>query len=344
MNKKTFLVKKFCYIVFVMYILALMKITLFKYTGIFALFEKIISGNLDGFHSLNLIPFQTFQEFGTMILNGNFSRGFINLMGNILIFAPLGWFLPLLFHRYRKWKSVLFTGFLTSCFLECCQYFLYLGSADIDDVILNTSGVILGFLCFQWLKNKTQNKPAFRYRATLLLSIAGFIAAFFVAANYFGLMFGFQQGEKPDTAALEEFENMQTTPTKEQETESIQIESNEGKESEDTEADSSPQQEFDMLGDIISLEENTLTVNQVIEVDENTALSSNDNRNVKTICLLPSTAYFQMDVRDKEGKKTEIKNAAAEDLKPEQLIEIKGYTDGTDFFATEITIHNYLFS
>lgn len=324
-NNKIKIGKKICCVVFVVYVLALMKIILFKYIGVIPLFERIINGDLEGFRALNLIPFQSFMEFGKMLVSREFSRGFINLAGNMLVFAPFGWFLPLLFERCGKLKNVIFIGLGISCFFEFCQYFLYLGSADIDDVILNAAGVIFGFVCYKWVKKRTKDKAAIQYAITLILSMIGFVVAFIVAADYFGLMFGVGSKKAADKIddqnykeeVLEEFDN-------------IQIETN-------------AEKEFDIPGDIVSVEGDTLTVNQVMEVDENTALSSNDNRNLKTICLLPSTQYSRMDIYDVEGKKIETKTAKRDDLQEAQRIDIKGYMDGEKFFATEIVINNYLF-
>lgn len=58
-----------------------------------------------------------------------------------------------------------------------------------------------------------------------------------------------------------------------------------------------------MLGKLVSIEDDILTIDQVQELNENTALSSNDNGNLKMIHLLPATKYMQMDVYDSEGKK-----------------------------------------
>lgn len=76
-------------------------------------------------------------EFAKMIFNGNFTRGFNNIIGNIFVFAPLGYFLPLLFSKCKRINTVILVGFIISFLFETCQYLLYLGSADIDDIILN---------------------------------------------------------------------------------------------------------------------------------------------------------------------------------------------------------------
>ena len=70
------------------------------------------------------------------------------LLGNIIMFMPLGFFPALLWRRWRWWKSLL-AGFSTSVSIEFIQFFIG-RSTDIDDVILNTAGALTGFLIY-WL-------------------------------------------------------------------------------------------------------------------------------------------------------------------------------------------------
>lgn len=64
---------------------------------------------------------------------------------NVILFIPLGIFLPLLWKKYRSCLKTVFLGFSTSLFLEGMQIFTYRAS-DINDLITNTAGTILGFL------------------------------------------------------------------------------------------------------------------------------------------------------------------------------------------------------
>ena len=193
-EKKEVWLKRICFMIFLLYMLFLMKIVLFKYTGIQKLAEEIVNGNLEGFRSFNLIPFRTFQEFGNMMANGEFYRGFVNLAGNIGVFIPLGYFLPLLFEKCRNIKTVILIGFTVSCIFEICQYIFYLGSTDVDDIILNVFGVISGIICYRWMKKLTKENASIQYTITIILSIIGFIMALLIAVNYFGLMFGVKNG------------------------------------------------------------------------------------------------------------------------------------------------------
>ena len=66
------------------------------------------------------------------------------LLGNIGMFMPLGFFPALLWRGWRWWKAALL-GCLCSCTIEFTQFFIG-RSTDIDDVILNTTGALLGFV------------------------------------------------------------------------------------------------------------------------------------------------------------------------------------------------------
>ena len=65
------------------------------------------------------------------------------LLGNIAMFVPIGFFPALLWRGWRWWKALLL-GLFTSCAIEFIQFFIG-RSTDIDDVILNTTGAVLGF-------------------------------------------------------------------------------------------------------------------------------------------------------------------------------------------------------
>ncbi|MGV8905580.1 MAG: VanZ family protein [Acetobacterium sp.] len=87
------------------------------------------------------------------IIMYTFTDSFKNLVGNILIFVPLGFLFPLC----RKKNVRFFEAFLvilgSSCAIELIQ-FLFLTSrrADVDDVILNLVGGIIGYLIYKWIR------------------------------------------------------------------------------------------------------------------------------------------------------------------------------------------------
>ena len=102
-----------------------------------------------GGYNLNLIPFKTLKMYFDMVQNTESAyllrHAFINLAGNVVVFIPLGYFLPQLWSRLR---SVIKTGLLSLALIvvvEIIQYITGLGSCDIDDLILNMIGVLIGY-------------------------------------------------------------------------------------------------------------------------------------------------------------------------------------------------------
>lgn len=111
-------------------------------TGLFALtFDQDSS---DRQTAVNIVPFKVFSDtFHAISKSGLWDPFTINFLGNVLIFSPIGFFLPLLWQPFRFWKTVL-AGFLVSLFIETVQLFLN-RSSDVDDLWLNTVGAVAGF-------------------------------------------------------------------------------------------------------------------------------------------------------------------------------------------------------
>lgn len=99
----------------------------------------------------SLIPFRTIREFWHAYRTGALSNEIIvrNLIGNIVLFMPMSWFLPILFEALRnKWLYAL-TLLGGICLVEVVQHISYRGVMDVDDVILNFAGAMVVFL-FIW--------------------------------------------------------------------------------------------------------------------------------------------------------------------------------------------------
>lgn len=98
--------------------------------------------------SVNLVPLQTLKLYRKLLHNNSpylAHHAFINLAGNVLLFIPLGWFLPRIWGRLRGFFRVLLLVLLIVVLVETLQYFTGLGSCDIDDLILNVPGAMLGY-------------------------------------------------------------------------------------------------------------------------------------------------------------------------------------------------------
>ena len=109
---------------------------------------------ISGFHTninLNDISYIPFDNIGIIIkgaLNhGNLWYAIENICGNIILFIPVGFFLPLVSKSFKKLRYTLLFGVSISLIIECSQLFLIRGT-DIDDIILNTTGTILGYIIY----------------------------------------------------------------------------------------------------------------------------------------------------------------------------------------------------
>jgi glycopeptide antibiotics resistance protein len=111
--------------------------------------QEVRFGRNEVFTEYNLVPFHTIMNYINATGYINTSIVITNLAGNILAFMPLGFFLPLLFRRYLKFRKTLFIVIASTLTVECLQYIFRVGSFDVDDLILNTVGGILGFLVFK---------------------------------------------------------------------------------------------------------------------------------------------------------------------------------------------------
>ena len=72
----------------------------------------------------------------------------INVAGNVACFIPFGILLPLNVKRTRNFISVLLSTALFSMIIESVQLITRLGSFDVDDILLNTIGGVLGYICY----------------------------------------------------------------------------------------------------------------------------------------------------------------------------------------------------
>lgn len=83
--------------------------------------------------------------------------GPIDTMLNVILFVPLGFFLPLLYKKYNRISNVALTGFLFSLSIEIVQMFGR-GSTDINDLITNTAGACLGYFIYKLLSKLTRKE------------------------------------------------------------------------------------------------------------------------------------------------------------------------------------------
>ena len=75
-------------------------------------------------------------------------------LGNVAWFMPLGFGIPWVSVHRRRLFAVVGIGLITSLSIETLQFLLISGVADIDDVIFNVIGAILGYAFYRLLHPK----------------------------------------------------------------------------------------------------------------------------------------------------------------------------------------------
>lgn len=70
------------------------------------------------------------------------------LVENVLLFIPFGILVPLTFYKMRKGRLVVLGAFGVSTLIETAQYVFQCGKTEVDDVILNCLGAMIGYGVF----------------------------------------------------------------------------------------------------------------------------------------------------------------------------------------------------
>lgn len=83
---------------------------------------------------------------------------------NLLLFVPLGFFLPLLYGKYDRISRTAAAGFGLSLSVEIIQMFGR-GATDVNDLITNTAGACLGYFMYRLLASKVQKQLTGQFRA-----------------------------------------------------------------------------------------------------------------------------------------------------------------------------------
>ena len=182
-NKKTNIVREIILFIFFVYFLFLLLLTIFK--GGRIEFRNQFNSFMYREHGLlgiiNIVPIK--ETINTFMHSETGMRNSLrNLIGNILVFMPLGFFIPLLFDKFNNLKKVLKVGCLSSLAIELSQLFVGSNVCDIDDVIYNTLGALAGFICYKTfetiikkvnLKNKLDKIRDFETNNILKKTIKG---------------------------------------------------------------------------------------------------------------------------------------------------------------------------
>lgn len=134
--------KKLWFYLFLLYIVSLLIIVVIKPSGLADRMHSILENRNNGIWSYNLYPFRNSLSYFRNITE---SYAYINILGNIVPFVPLGFFVPIFLKKHKRFLKTMFICILSICGIEIFQLVTALGFLDIDDIILNTIGCLMGY-------------------------------------------------------------------------------------------------------------------------------------------------------------------------------------------------------
>lgn len=136
---------------FAAYLICLLEITVIRFHGIHELAAGIFRAER---LPVQWIPFATtIGEFGNGI--GAF---LYHLIGNLIWFIPFGFLIPVISRKYRNVGKIIILSAALSFGIELMQWVFGTGVSDIDDILCNTAGGLIGFGCYamvvKWKERK----------------------------------------------------------------------------------------------------------------------------------------------------------------------------------------------
>ena len=146
--------KKRIRLVFFIYLLIVIKLIIFKYPwsqmkAIADSWEKSVI--LEGLDTANFTLFKTIRMYIDYSYKLN---SFENLAGNIVVFIPVGFLFPYVIKGGRNFLVMLFHAFLLVLGIEVFQLFSAFGAFDVDDILLNCFGAVIGYLFYLIYDNR----------------------------------------------------------------------------------------------------------------------------------------------------------------------------------------------
>lgn len=106
----------------------------------------------------NLILLREIKRFIIYRQQIGLEKFLVNILGNIFAFAPFGFLLPLLNKSYRSFFLITMLSLIFSLAVETIQLIFRVGIFDVDDLLLNTIGGIIGYIFYKFVHLLAGNK------------------------------------------------------------------------------------------------------------------------------------------------------------------------------------------
>ncbi|KHF40488.1 VanZ family protein [Halalkalibacter okhensis] len=135
---------------FLCYLILLFYVTLFAWN-----YGASLGPTGPGGRNYNVIPFRSIYRIA--VFSPQLADPIRILLGNIVLFIPLGFLLPAIWIKAQRLATIILVGFSVSLLIEVSQFLFTQRVANVDDVILNTLGASIGLFIFsiiRWTKSR----------------------------------------------------------------------------------------------------------------------------------------------------------------------------------------------
>lgn len=119
------------------------------FTLYFMFFSEDMGRSAGDTYRYNLEPFLEIKRFYNLIGTDMSLMAYINLFGNIICFIPFGIFLPAIGRHFKSFVRVTILAAFFSLFIESIQLYFKIGIFDVDDLMLNTLGGMIGYVIYK---------------------------------------------------------------------------------------------------------------------------------------------------------------------------------------------------
>lgn len=138
MIRNTTRIQKLGWVFFITYLMALVYFMFFA--------ESFGRDPVERDYAYNLELFKEIKRFYIYRRQLGVKAFLLNVVGNVVAFVPCGFFLPVVSRRSRRWYNAILICFGLSLCIEVTQLVFKVGSFDVDDLLLNTAGGVMGFI------------------------------------------------------------------------------------------------------------------------------------------------------------------------------------------------------
>lgn len=142
-------------------------------------FLTILRSPSSGYRNINLHIFRAWREAWNQFALKNW----LNVLLNVGMFIPLGMLFPLVFRKLRKWPFVLLIGLVASLIIEATQYVTGSGLCDVDDLLTNTLGTMLGF-CIVMVLVSARERNLKWWKQSMAYAVFPIVAAIALSATF----------------------------------------------------------------------------------------------------------------------------------------------------------------